>query len=170
MAAKVLANKLKLFLPHIVTKSRLAFIKGRDIADNIALAQELSGELNSRLHGNAFCTKFDLRKAFDTINKSYIILRLEHLGFPDIFIDWIKASILDIPFSIICNGSTIGCFHSTNGLRQGCPLSPFLFTIFMDVLSELLDNEIVENKFTPLRIGSSFISHLLFADDILIFG
>lgn len=104
VVAKCLANKLKDTLLFIISNSQLAFIKGRDISDNIALTQELCGELHSGLHGKAFCAKIDLRKAFDTINRKSIINRMAIIRFSRTFLDWIEACITDIPFSIICNG------------------------------------------------------------------
>lgn len=70
---KVLAAKLKPTLPFIISKVQSAFIKGRDISNNISLAQELCGELHSEMHGKDFCAKFDLRKTFDTISISFIL-------------------------------------------------------------------------------------------------
>lgn len=72
---------------------------------------------------------------------------------------------------MIVNGEVTGYFNSKLGLRQSCPLSPFLFSIVIDLLSCLLNKKVEVEKFTPLSHGPDFhISHLLFADDVLIFG
>lgn len=95
---KLLANILKKALVFIIHKAQLAFIKGRDIANNITLAQKICGEINSSIHGKAFCAKIDFKKAFDSISRNFILLRLKHMVFPTNFIEWIKACILEVLF------------------------------------------------------------------------
>lgn len=84
---RILANIVKHTLPYIISKAQFAFIKGRDIFDSIDLTQELCGVLNSGIHSKAFCSKINLRKAFDTINRSIILNRMYRHGFSDLFID-----------------------------------------------------------------------------------
>ncbi|XP_020698290.2 uncharacterized protein LOC110110968 [Dendrobium catenatum] len=87
-------------------------------------------------------------------------------GFPEKFISWIKACICDVPFSVCINGALQGFFSSSAGLRQGCPLSPLLFAIVMDAFSCFLDS----SSFLGIPLGSSSLKHLLYADDVLVFG
>ncbi|KAI0488233.1 hypothetical protein KFK09_028060 [Dendrobium nobile] len=86
------------------------------------------------------------------------------------FIAWIKACTSDVYFSVCINGSLEGFFNSTNGLRQGCPLSPYLFSIVMDGLSNLIEEAISNHSFNAISHGNSVISHLMYADDLLLFG
>ena len=77
-------------------------------------------------------------------------------------------------FSILINGSPSGFFASSRGLRQGDPLSPLLFVIVMEALSQIMDRAIRGGLFSSFMVGSPqdhqvWISHLLFADDTLIF-
>lgn len=92
------------------------------------------------------------------------------IGFYITFVEWINACISDIPFSGLCNESIFDYFNSSNGLQQGCPLSPFLFTIVMDILPCLVERVVKVWNFIPLYSRSCAISHLLFVDDVLIFG
>lgn len=94
---------------------------------------------------------------------------MRKLGFCDTFVDWIKDYISNIPFLVICNGSIYGYFSSINGLHQGCPLSPLLFTMVMDIFSSLLELEVGLGNFIPLYSRSIVVLHLLFTDDVLIF-
>ncbi|XP_020697800.1 uncharacterized protein LOC110110584 [Dendrobium catenatum] len=87
-------------------------------------------------------------------------------GFPQKFFAWIKGCIYDVTFSICINGALQGYFNSTSGLRQGCPLSPLLFAIAMDVFSCYLDG----SNFCGFPCGNTSYTHLLYADDVLIFG
>lgn len=105
-----------------------------------------------------FIVKFDLMKAFDTLNLDSLIHRLEAKGFPHVFIRWVKVCIYSVFFFIMLNGEICGYFHSKNSLRQGCPLSPLLFMIAMDSLC-LLDQEINHHRYVPYYAGTFYISH-----------
>lgn len=170
VVAKVLASRLKLMLPSIINESQTAFIHARDIADSLALAHEISNDMKKRQNQRYFCAKLDLLKAFDSVNRNSIIHRLTQKGFPTKFVNWISACILNIPFSIVLNGEIKGFFRSSNGLKQGCPLSLFLFTIAIDYFSCFLDDVVRKNDFPPYSIKDYGVSHLLFADDLLVVG
>lgn len=71
---------------------------------------------------------------------------------------------------ICIDGALHGFFTSTTGLRQGCPLSPYLFYIIMDSLSCLIDNTTSADRFEGFNIENYQLSHLVYADDLLIFG
>lgn len=86
------------------------------------------------------------------------------------FITCVKACTTDVHFSICINGALEGYFNSTSGLRQGCPLSPYLFSIIMDGFSASIDRATYNSNFFGIDIGNCPISHLLFADDLLVFG
>ena len=87
---------------------------------------------------------------------------------------WIKACVTSVRFSILVNGSSEGFFGSSRGLRQGDPLSPLLFLLIMEVLSRLLRKTKESNLIQGFHVGAVnvvgvWISHLLFADDIIFF-
>lgn len=164
--AKILANRMKPVLPHIIHGEQSSFIKGRDIAENVALANEIC----FNMHSNMFIAKLDMFKAFDSINRNSILHRLKVKGFSETFIKWVSACILNVPFSLIINGEINGYFHSKFGLRQGCPISPLLFTVAMDAFSCMLESAVISNVYSPLRAESIHIHHLLFADDLLVTG
>ncbi|PKU84741.1 integrator complex subunit 11 [Dendrobium catenatum] len=163
--SKIIANRLKLVMPHIVKDNQSGFIKSRISTDHIILAQEI---LSYAAKGkkSIFCAKFDIRKAFDTISREFILARLLQKGFHPLFISWIKSCIFDVKFSIVIKGSLEGYFSSLAGLRQGCPLIPYLFCIAMDAFSSILD----DNLFVGAHFKDFRISHLLYADDLLVFG
>ncbi|XP_031387323.1 uncharacterized protein LOC116200633 [Punica granatum] len=139
---KVLANRLKEVLPDIISLNQTAFVQGRRISDNVLLAHELVRNYHS----------------------------LEAMGFPPIFLWWIKGCITSPYFSVAINGSLAGYFPGQRGVRQGDPLSPFLFVIAMEVFSQLMDSAAAEGKvgYHP-RCKSLQLTHLCFADDLLLF-
>ena len=96
------------------------------------------------------------------------------IGFGSRWLSWIKWCISTASFSVLINGSPTGFFPSSKGLRQGDPLSPYLFAIGMEALSCLINRAVEGNYLSRSRIedgrgGDLVISHLLYADDTLIF-
>lgn len=167
IVAKIIANRLKLILPFIIHESQAGFIANRCSTDNIILATELLKTFKGP--HKYFCAKLDVKKAFDTVSRSFLLQRLRQKCFPDIFIKWIKGCISEVHFSICLNGSLEGFFNSSSGQRQGCPLSPLLFCIVMDGLSSYLHNQ-NQPSFLGLNQKDFCLKHLLYADDLLVFG
>lgn len=168
--SKVLAERLKLLLPKLVSNSQTAFIKGRQILDSILIANEcLDSRLKSKKPG--LICKIDLEKAFDNVKWSFVDEVLQQMGFGQIWRMWIKGCIEKIPFSILVNGSSCGKFLSEKGLRQGDPLSPFLFLLVSEVLNIMFSKASCAGKVGGFSVknGGTTISHLQFADDTLVF-
>ena len=114
--------------------------------------------------------KVDIAKAFDTLSWSYLFSCLEGIGVPPLFICWLRACVCTPSSMVGYNGTVNNYFKGTRGLRQGYPLSPYLFVIAMNCLSKLLSsassNETI--GFHP-RTQSKRLTHLSFTDDLLIF-
>ncbi|XP_020679888.1 uncharacterized protein LOC110097698 [Dendrobium catenatum] len=94
---------------------------------------------------------------------------LRQKRFPENFVKWIHGCISDVHFSINLNEVLEGFFNSSSGLRQGCPLSPLLFCIVMDALSLSLESG-NGKPFIGLTKENFNCSHLMFVDDLLVFG
>jgi hypothetical protein len=84
---------------------------------------------------------------------------------------WIMAYVTAVRYSVKFNGTLLKVFSPTRGLRQGDPLSPFLFLFVADGLCALLKSEFESNGITPVKVcrGAPGVSHLLLADDTLLF-
>ncbi|XP_039066047.1 uncharacterized protein LOC120211619 [Hibiscus syriacus] len=150
--------------------SQSAFVKGRSITDNTLLAQEIVKGY-SRMNLSPRCAiKIDLQKAFDSISWNFLLNVLRAMGLPARFCGWIETCVTTLRYSIALNDSLVGYFKGPRGVRQGDPLSPYLFVIVMNVLSRLLDvaarNGIF--RFHP-RCKRISLTHICFGDDLLLF-
>ena len=118
--------------------------------------------------------KLDIEKAFDHVNWRFLTQVLERCGFSVKWRRWISFCLSMVHFSILINGTPHGFFGSSRGLRQGNPLSPLLFVLVMEAISRMLDKAVHEGRLSGFNVGASanrslMVSHLLFADDSLIF-
>ena len=173
LLSKVLANRLRVVLDNLISETQNSFVGGRQILDSVLIANEcLDSRLKSRIPG-VVC-KLDIEKAYDHVNWEALFYLLGRMGFGLKWRGWIKACVSTVRFSVLVNGSLEGFFGSSRGLRQGDPLSPLLFLLITEVLSRLLKKTEEYNLIRSFYVGAvnSFgvsISHLLFADDTILF-
>jgi hypothetical protein len=169
---KIMVNRLKTTLPKIISPLQSAFVTKRNIQDNSILAHKLLHSFkNKKGKGGYMFLKIYIEKAFDRM-ECFLLAIMEKLGFSHTWLSWIKLCISTPSLSILLNGSPFGCISPSRGLRQGDPLSPFLFILGVEVFSRLMFKEEREGSIQGLKIARSCqaIHHLLFADDLLIFG
>ena len=171
--SKVLANRIKGVMGVIISQSQNAFVKGRQILDAALIANEVVDSVLRRKEKGLLC-KLDIEKAYDHIRWDFLLQTLERMGFGPKWIMWIHWCISTASFSVMFNGSPAGFFRSSRGLRQGDPLSPYLFVVGMEVLSCLLKRAVEGNFISGCRLGNReggemVISHLLYADDAIVF-
>jgi hypothetical protein len=171
--AKVLANRLRRVVEKIISKPQNAFVQGRQILDSVLIANEC---LDSRIRSGepGVLCKLDIEKAYDHVNWDFLLYLLRRCGFGEKWCSWIAHCISSVRFSVLVNGNPSGFFSSSRGLRQGDPLSPFLFVIVMEALSRMLSATVNGGFLSGFSVGSRHsgvvnISHLLFADDTLVF-
>ncbi|CAH9093867.1 unnamed protein product [Cuscuta europaea] len=115
--------------------------------------------------------KLDLRKAYDSVQWSFLEQLLRAFRFPSRFVNWIMTCIQTVSYRICINGQVTSPFSARKGLRQGDPASPYLFVLAMEYLSRMLKHLHThpDYRFHP-RCAGLGITHLSFADDLLFFS
>lgn len=116
--------------------------------------------------------KADISKAFDTVQWPFIVQAMKKVNFPPIFIHLVQSCLSMSRVTIQINGGSSGCgfISPTWGLRQGCPLSPFLFIITMEFLTKqfALQQQKGCIKGITLAKTAPSITHVLYADDLMV--
>ncbi|KAL6214210.1 hypothetical protein ACLB2K_013648 [Fragaria x ananassa] len=171
LVTKIIANRLRSIAAQIISPNQSAFLKGRTIADPIIMTSECINLLDRDCKACNIAIKFDVRKAFDTLDWGFLLRVLEAFGFSNLFQDLIKAILGSAHLSILINGATEGFFTCSRGVRQGDPLSPILFCLAEEVLSRGISKLVEEGHIDLLSapLGITPPSHVLFADDIMVF-
>lgn len=168
---KILANRLKPILPSLISDNQGGFVPQRQIADNVILIQEaIHSSINRKEKG--MIMKMDMANAFDRVNHSFLQAVLQKLGLSNLFISRVQECISGNWTAPLINGRPSKAFKSTRGLRQGCPLSPFLYILMAEAFSSKLESMRRRKEIMGIEIirGSKGINHSLFADDTLLIG
>lgn len=170
LISKLLVKRLKPLLPSLILPNQTAFVQGRLLVENTVLASEIVHGYHRDKGPARITLKVDIAKAFDTIDWGFIFNMLQGINIPIAYLMWLHACVTTPSFMVGFNGTVQGYFRSTRGLRQGDPLSPYLFVMAMNCLSILLDKGAEEGKFGYHHYcKDSKLTHLCFADDLLIF-
>jgi hypothetical protein len=171
--SKVIVNRLKGCIADIVSPYQTGFIPGRSIHENIVVAQEMIHSMN-RANGRMgyFAIKVDLAKAYDKLSWNFIHMTLREVGIPVEMINVIMYSVRTVNTNVRWNDTRSEYFAPKKGLRQGDPISPYLFVICMDKLSHLICEAVEKGDWTAMKAGRNgpMVSHQMFADDLLLFG
>ncbi|KAL5817683.1 hypothetical protein ACOSQ3_026061 [Xanthoceras sorbifolium] len=173
LVVKVLANRLKLVLGDVVDSSQSAFVPGRLITDNVVVGFECLHHLIGCKRGpKGFAAfKLDMSKAYDRVEWVFLEKIMLKLGFEVGWVQKVMGCVKSASYSFIINGEPRGCVKPSRGLRQGCPLFPYLFLLCAEGLTSLLSRATLEGRLHGIKVAryAPSISHLLFADDSLIF-
>jgi len=173
LISKVLANRLKVVLPKIISPTQSAFIPGRLISDNILAAFETMHSMQTRMWGKTgyMGFKLDMSKAYDRVEWDFLETTMRRLGFDGKWVKLIMTCIRTVTYSVVVNGHPVGNIRPTRGIRQGDPISPYLFLICAEVLSALLHKAEQRGIISgvPTSPKGPRLSHLFFADDSMLF-
>ncbi|XP_060190282.1 uncharacterized protein LOC132619370 [Lycium barbarum] len=168
--SKVISNRIRWVIDGPVGPNQSAFIPGRVISDNILLSHELVKGY-TRKHISPRCMiKVNIQKDYDSVEWCFIQQILTELGFPEQMVRWIMLCVQTVSYSFQINGILLDNMLDRRGLRQGDPMSPYLFVLLMEYLNRCLGTLKEEPDFNyHLRCQRLGITHLCFADDLLMF-
>ena len=162
---------MKNLMKHIISESRGGFVVRWKILDNIIIVQEaIHSNLERKQQGMAI--KLDMANTFDRVNHFFLFEIMFSFGFLKIFIRWTKSCINRLWIALLINGRPFEFFQASRGLRKGCPLSPLLFLLVVDSLSNKLQALQENGKLKGLKIarGTKVATHAQFADDTIMLG
>ena len=167
--SKILADRLGHALDGIISPMQNAFLGGRRMADNINLLQELLRQYERKRASPRCLIKIDFRKAFDSVQWVFLRQLLLLLGFPDKFVHLVMTCVETASYSVAVNGELFGFFPGKCGVRQGDPLSPYLFITCMEYFTRMLSlvSQNPSFQFHP-KCKPLGITHLSFADDVML--
>ncbi|XP_016178547.1 uncharacterized protein LOC107621000 [Arachis ipaensis] len=170
---KILVERIKPALDGRISPYQSSFIPGRKIQDNIIIAKEILHSMKKIKGKKGFMAiKYDFEKAYDRLRWSFLQQCLMEFGIPNLLVQIIMECILSVAYNVIWNGEKTEEFRPSRKIRQGDPILPYLFVIAMDKLSHLIEESAETLTWKEFKVGKegSIITHLLFADDLLIFA
>ena len=163
--AKLVAERIKIALPYLIDQDQTGFLKGRYIGQNIVTIFDIMHHSEVQ-NIPALMISIDFEKAFDKLEWPFMFKFLDFFGFPTYIKEWVKILYTDIKSSVTNNGWHSEYFDLGRGVRQGCPLSPYLFILCAEILAmQTRDNAKIEG----IDIGNKNYNILQYADDTQLF-
>jgi hypothetical protein len=165
---KIMANRLAPRMNEIISNSQNAFIQKRSIHDNFLYVQRVIMKLHKKGHPALF-VKLDISKAFDTPNWAYLLDVLRACGFSQKLRNWVADILGSSSSKIIINEQQTSAIKHSRGVRQGDPLSPFLFILAMDPLHRMIERAADAGLLGQVLPREAKLQCSLYADDAGVF-
>nr|GEX09150.1 RNA-directed DNA polymerase, eukaryota [Tanacetum cinerariifolium] len=170
VVTKILANRLSLVIADLVSDTQSAFVANRHILDSPFILNEIL-HWCKRKNKQVMFFKVNFAKAYDSVRWDYLLDVLKAFGFGQIWCNWIRGTLSSTRASVLVNGSPSNEFSFHCGLKQGDPLSLFLFILIMESLHLSFSRAVDEGVFKGVQLnGSLSISHIFYADDVMFIG
>ncbi len=165
LCAKVLANRIKNVLPKLIDSDQTGFMKNRYIGENIRLVLDTI-RYTGKKDIPGVLMFLDYEKAFDRLEWSFVNKALEYFKFGPQYINWISTLYNNISSCIINNGHVSTFFEVSRGVRQGCPLSPYLFILAAELMAIAIR---MSDDITGIKINDLEVKISAYADDTTLF-
>ncbi|XP_026385175.1 uncharacterized protein LOC113280813 [Papaver somniferum] len=170
---KIITKRLRPLLNKIFSYNQHAFIPARSLFDSAILCNEIIHSFKTKKGKEGWMTlKLDLDKAYDMISWDFIGKLLKCNGFDQKFINWVMKCISTVSFQVLINDAPSTTFRPSNGLRQGDPLSPYLFIMCLESLTRMFNAGIANKSLSgftvargaPMKINKSKSTLLTYAN------
>ena len=173
IVTKILVARNRPYLDKLVSPLQSTFMPGRRSVDNAIVVQEIIHTIsNKKGRVGYMAIKVDLKKAYDKIEWSFIREVLMNANLPQNLINLIMSCVSSVSTSILFNGGNMEPIFPSRGIRQGDPLSPYLFILCMEALGYLVDEKCKDKSWSPVKSSNNGVafSHLFFVDDLVLFA
>ena len=145
----------------IIPPQQIGFRRGFRTADHVYLLKTLIEKIFHK-NGKLYAAFINFKKAYDTVNRAKLLNKLKEIGVSGIFLRNIKALYSKTEYQIKLKNRVLEAISSNLGLKQGCPLSPLLFNIYISDLGSYLKDTTTSDP----KLHDTHISHFLYADDL----
>lgn len=165
--------RLKQIMPLLIGPAQSSFIPGRLSTDNIVIVQEAIHSMRRKKGKKGWMLlKLDLEKAYDRIRWDFLEDTLIAAQLPQNWRDWIMTCVKGPSMTVLWNGEKTDPFTPSRGLRQGDPLSPYLFVLCLERLCHQIEFSVAQKDWKPISLsrGGPKLSHVCFADDLILFA
>lgn len=169
---KTMVMRLKAVMPKLIGPAQASFIPGRLSTDNIVIVQEAVHSMRRKKGRKGWMLlKLDLEKVYDRIRWDFLEDTLRAVQLPEQWINWILQCVKCPKMNVLWNGEKTADFKPLRGLRQGDPLSPYIFVLCLERLCHQIELSVgaKEWKAISLSMGGPKLSHICFADDLILF-
>ncbi|KAJ4940205.1 hypothetical protein JOQ06_026514, partial [Pogonophryne albipinna] len=164
LLAKVLTDRLGEAMPHLVHVDQTCAVPGRSTRWNLQLLRDAIAWAEDR-NLPLMLVALDQTKAFDRVQWRFMFSILERLGFGKVFIRWLRTLYMDVGSSVVVNGYLGDVFRLQSGVRQGCPLSPLLYVLYMEPLAAAIRADKGVRGFLVPGSGGLRVKLSQYADD-----
>jgi len=165
IASKTLASRLEKVLPEIIDGDQYAYVKGRTMFDAVRTIDDVM-EYTKLKQLPGIMIAFDFEKAFDSLSWSFLSKALKSFNFGESFIKWVSALYSIISSCILNNGFSTQMFEVRKDVRQGDPLSAYLFIIALELLLVKIRSD---KDIKGITVENKEIKLAAFADDLMAF-
>ncbi|CAI7760598.1 unnamed protein product [Closterium sp. NIES-53] len=164
LLAKVLANRIKVVLPTVISSNQFGFLPGRSLADAVFLVADAIDAAEQE-DDDWLLLLVDFQKAYDSVSREYLFTTLDNMGFPGKFTRWVKGLHDGAATKVLLNGWIGERVEMAKGVRQGCPLAPYLFLCAVEPLCQ----EIERRKLGVSKRGvQGSLDYIGYADDTIL--